>query len=73
MKMTNYPTSHLEQIEVKEQCFYCCSTFCSHFNNENNSYPYMNVKRPLSAIKWDSLLLPIYQLYGEIHPNTMMH
>jgi len=28
-------------IKVKEQCFYCCSTFqsCSRiFNNENNSY-----------------------------------
>jgi hypothetical protein len=28
--------------KVKEQCFYCCSTFHCHrgvFNNENNSYP----------------------------------
>ena len=30
------------QIKVKEQHFYCCSTFHSHsriFNNEHNSYP----------------------------------
>jgi hypothetical protein len=38
------------QIQEKKQCFYCCSTFHSHcrvFNNENNSYHKMSVKRPL--------------------------
>jgi hypothetical protein len=35
------------QIKVKEQRFYCCSTFHSHcraFNNDHNSYPKMIVK-----------------------------
>ena len=37
------------QIIVKEQLFYCCSTFNSHcrvFDNEHNSYPKMSVKWP---------------------------
>ena len=37
------------QIIVKEQLFYCCSTFNSHcrvFDNEHNSYPKMSVKCP---------------------------
>jgi len=37
----------LIQIRIKEQCFYCCSTFHIHnwiFNNDHNSYPKVSVK-----------------------------
>jgi len=53
--MMNYYTVSLvflvrKNMDVNEQCFYCCSTFHSHsrvFNNEQNSYPKMSVKQPL--------------------------
>jgi len=35
--------------QVKEQRFYCCSTFYSHYgiiNNEQNLYTNLSVKRP---------------------------
>ena len=45
--------SIITQIKVKEQCFSCGSTFCSHSkvlsnDNENNYYAKMSVKRPLA-------------------------
>ena len=40
------------QIKVKEQRLYCCFAFNSHsriFNNLQNSYTKINVKRPLAC------------------------
>jgi hypothetical protein len=40
------------QIKVKEEIFYCCSTFDSHnrvFNNKHNSYPKMSKKQYLAC------------------------
>ena len=42
----------LTQVKAKEQHFYCCSTFHNHsrvFINENNSWPKMSVKQPLTC------------------------
>ena len=46
------------QHKLKEEDFYCCSTFHNHsrvFNKENNSYPKMSVKRPLTC-SWAELI-----------------
>jgi hypothetical protein len=59
IEQENYPTLHLH-IKVKEQSYYSYSTFHSHsrvFNNEDNSYPKMSVKQPLTMriiriLKW---------------------
>jgi hypothetical protein len=40
------------QIKVKEELFYCCSTFDSHnrvFNNKHNSYPKISKKQYLAC------------------------
>ena len=56
------------QIKVKNECFYCCSTFLSDsrgFTNEYNLYPIMSVKHHL-ACRWYYLLLSIDSISGHL-------
>ena len=56
------------QIKVKNECFYCCSTFLSDsrgFTNEYNLYPIMSVKHHL-ACSWYYLLLSIDSTSGHL-------
>ena len=64
-------------IKVKEQCFYCCSTFHSHcrvFNNEHNSYRTLkwvwNSTKP--AVEQWSLLLLIRTIHLDIFIVLML-